>query len=280
MDVRTRGEQGDNLALQHTSDSVWIDVDPIVARALDVELSRDPGRSPDGYGGTRFRLATDTMSLVFAGDLRTFEEEDDGEAVFKPGSYMSLTVAVADTNYYDFVRSFSNPLTGRGFINHLEGGIGVFGSVQTTQRFLRVVDRQDDAREGQYRITGTLDSNDVVLGDVDVVLDLYLEPVLRGGNFSAFVDGTWTNAPISTSADGCYRYSSTTVHSGPGSFEASFVTISNDRPVWHVISGAPGSPTGSFRAIVTSSFEVAPYYYRHFTDTVTVERSSLHSSPE
>lgn len=50
------------------------------------------------------------------------------------------------------------------------------------------------------------------------------------------------------------------------------MTVSNDRPVWHVVSGAPGSPTGSFLATVTSAFEVAPYYYRHFTDTVTVER--------
>ena len=33
------------------------------------------------------------MSMVFAGDLRTFEDEDDGEAVFKPGSYMNLTNA-------------------------------------------------------------------------------------------------------------------------------------------------------------------------------------------
>jgi len=279
MDVRTQVEQGDSLTLRHGSDSVWIDVDPIFARALDVELSRDANRAPDGYGGTRFRLATDTMSLVLAGNLRTFEDEDDGEAVFKPGSYMSLTVAVADTNYYDFVRSFSNPFTGRGFINHLEGGIGVFGSVRTTQRYLRVIDSQDDEREGRYRITGTVDSGEVDLGAVDVELNLYMEPVLRGGNFSAFVDGTWANAPISTSADGYYRYTSTTVPSGHGNFEARFMTVSNDRPVWHVISGAPRNPDSSFRAIVTSSFEVAPYYFRHFTDTVTVERVPTSASP-
>ena len=272
FDIHTRAERGENLTVRHSTDSVWIDVDPILARALDVELSRDPVRAPDGYGGTRFRLATDTMSLVFAGNLRTFEDEDDGEAVFKPGSYMSLTVAVADTNYYDFVRSFSNPFTGRGFINHLEGGIGVFGSVQTTQRYLRVIDRQDDEREGRYRITGTVDSGDVDLGEVDVELDLYMEPILRGGNFSAFVDGTWASAPISTSADGYYRYTSMTVSSGHGNFEARFMTISNGRPVWHVISGAPANPDASFRAIVTSTFEVAPYYYRHFTDTLWVER--------
>ena len=279
IDIRTRVDRGENLTVRHGTDSVWIDVDPILARALDFELSRDPDRSPDGYGGTRFRLASDTMSMVFAGDLRTYEEKDEGEAVFKPGSYMSLTVAVADTNYYDFTRSFSNPLTGRGFINHLQGGIGVFGSVQTSHRYLRVIDRQDDEREGLYRISGTLDSGEVNLGDVDILLDLFLEPVLRGGNFSAFVDGTWANAPISTSADGRYEYLAATARSGPGNFEATFMTVSNNTPAWHVISGAPSSPNSSFRAIVTSTVEVERYYYRHFTDTVTVERVARASSP-
>jgi hypothetical protein len=272
IDIHTRSERGAYLTVDYGADSVWVDVDPIVARALAFELARDPSRTPDGYGGTHFTLVTDTMSMVFAGDLRTFEDEDEGEAVFRPGSYMTLTVAVADTNYYDFARSFSNPLTGRGFINHLEGGIGVFGSVLTSEGYLRVTDDQDDEREGLYRISGTLDSGGVDLGDVDVVLDLFLEPVLRGGDFSAFVDGTWANTPISTSADGYYRYTSTTARSGLGNFEAKFMTVSNSRPVWHVVSGAPSSPNSSFRAIVTSSFEVERYYYRHFTDTVTVER--------
>ena len=43
-------------------------------------------------------------------------------------------------------------------------------------------------------------------------------------------------------------------------------------PVWHTLTGAPSSPTNSFRAIVTSTVEIDRYYYRHFTDTVTVER--------
>ena len=49
MDVRTRGERGEYLTLWHDHDSIWIDVEPISARALDVELSRDPERSPDSY---------------------------------------------------------------------------------------------------------------------------------------------------------------------------------------------------------------------------------------
>jgi hypothetical protein len=207
------------------------------------------------------------MSMVFAGNLRTFEDADEGEAVFRPGSYMTLSVAVADTNYYDFVRSFSNPLTGRGFINHLDGGIGVFGSVLTSERYLRVIDRQDDEREGLYRVNGTVDSV-----DVDILLDLYLEPLLRDGEFSAFVDGNWVSGPVSTSADGRYRYTSTAASSGPGRFDATFMTVSESRRAWHAISGAPTRPSGPFQAIVTTAVEIEPYVFRNSTDTVMVER--------
>jgi len=267
IDVYTRSERGDYLTLDHGADSVWIDIDPISGRALVFELSRDPLRTPDGYGGTHFTLASDTMSMVLAGDLITFEDEDEGEAVFRPGTYMTLTVAVADTNYYDFERSFSNPLTGRGFINHLDGGIGVFGSVLTSERYLRVIDSQQDAREGLYRVSGTVDSV-----DVDILLDLYLEPSLRNGEFSAFVDGNWVSGTVSTSADGQYRYTSAAASSGPGTFEATFMTVSEARRAWYTISGAPSRPDASFRAILTSSVETEPYYFRNTTDTVLVER--------
>jgi hypothetical protein len=267
IDVHTRSERGVYLTVDHGADSVWIDVDPIVARALAFELARDPIRTPDGYGGTHFTLATDTMSMVFAGNLRTFEDADEGEAVFRPGSYMTLSVAVADTNYYDFVRSFSNPLTGRGFINHLDGGIGVFGSVLTSEHYLRVIDRQDDEREGLYRVSGTVDSV-----DADILLDLYLEPLLRDGEFSAFVDGTWVHGPVSTSADGQYRYTSAAASSGPGRFDVTFMTVSENGRAWHAISGAPSRASGPFQAIVTTAVEIEPYVFRNSTDTVTVER--------
>ncbi len=275
IDVHTRSERGDDLTVNHGADSVWIDVDPIVGRALVFELSRDPLRTPDGYGGTHFTLASDTTSMVLAGDLITFEDEDEGEAVFRPGSYMTLTVAVADTNYYDFVRSFSNPLTGRGFINHMQGGVGVFGSVLTSERYLRITDNQDDEREGLYRISGTVDSV-----DVDILLDLYLEPLLREGEFSAFVDGNWASGPVSTSADGQYRYTSAAAHSGPGTFDATFMTVSENGRAWHAISGAPSQPRASFQALVTSSVEIEPYVFRHSTDTVMVERVAEARGPE
>ena len=266
IDIRTRNGGDAELVFDRTTDSVWVDVDPISARALAFELSRDPVRTPDTYGGTHFTLVTDTMNMVFAGDLRSFEDTDEGEAVFRPGSYMILTAAVADTNYYDFARSFSNPFTGRGFINHLQGGVGVFGSVLTSERYLRVIDPQDDAREGLYRVSGTFDTV-----AVDILVDLYLEPFLRDGEFSAFVDGGWVSGPVSTSADGHYRYTSTS-HPGPGEFYAIFLTVSENVRAWYEIAGAPSGPSASFQAIVTSTVEVEPYQYRHFTDTLSVGR--------
>ncbi len=267
LDIHTRAGSGANLEFDRTTDSVWIDVDPISARALAFELFRDPTRTPDGWGGTHFTLVTDTMSMVFAGGLRSFEDTDEGEAVFRPGTYMILTAAVTDTNYYDFARSFNNPFTGRGFINHLQGGVGVFGSVLTNKQNLRVIHDQDDEREGLYRISGTFDSV-----AVDVLLDVYLEPFLPDGEFSAFVDGNWVTGPVSTSADGHYRYTSAVARSGPGTFDATFMTVSENIRAWYQISGAPSRPSDSFQALVTSAVEVEPYHFRHVTDTVTVER--------
>jgi hypothetical protein len=85
-------------------------------------------------------LFTDTLGVALPGDLvNPFEGGDAGRPVFGVGREYSLTVAVTDTNYYDFVRSRSDPFTGRGFLNHLEGGIGVFGSVAAYRYVLRVV---------------------------------------------------------------------------------------------------------------------------------------------
>jgi hypothetical protein len=268
VDIRTRGASGPNITFDRTSDSIWVAVDPISARALAFELCPDPLRSPYGNDYFHYTLAADTMSMVFAGDLRSFESEDDGEAVFMPGLYLTLTVGVADTNYYDFVRSFSNPLNGRGFINHVQGGVGVFGSVFTSERSLRVIDRQDDEREGLYRISGTIEG----VG-VNVILDVYLEPFRRHGEFSAFVDGAWVGGPLSTSADGRYEYTTAAGSAGRGDFEATLATVSGNRAVRYVISGSPTRVTESFQALVTSVVEIEPYYY--MTDelgSVTVER--------
>jgi hypothetical protein len=125
---------GQVLTLDRQRDTIRIGVDPILARAMQVEV-----RWRDNPDEIAVYLFTDTLGVALPGDLINPFEGDEGEPVFEVGREYSLTVAVTDTNYYDFVRSRSDPFTGRGFLNHLEGGIGVFGSVEAYTYYLRVV---------------------------------------------------------------------------------------------------------------------------------------------
>jgi hypothetical protein len=153
-------------------------------------------------------------------------------------------VAVTDTNYFDFVRSFSDPLTGRGFINHLDGGVGVFGSVLTSNHDIGVIDEQRDPREGQYNISGTFNGI-----SVDMMLDVYLAPFSEFGFFSAFVGGTWVDGAVATSADGSYTFHSSGVGSLGGHFSAQFLVVGADT-VTYRMEGTPAAPTRPFDVVV------------------------------
>lgn len=125
---------GQLLELDRARDTLRIGVDPILARAMQVEI-----RWRDDPDEVAIYFFTDTLGVALPADLVNPFEGDEGEPVFEVGREYSLTVAVSDTNYFDFVRSRSDPFTGRGFINHLDGGIGVFGSVAAYTYYLRVV---------------------------------------------------------------------------------------------------------------------------------------------
>ncbi len=232
-----------NITLQRRTDSLHIDVDPISARALAIELGRDQSRTPSAFSNNLLSIATDTMGVVLDGAMVTFDDDDDhGHAVFQPGRYYTLSVAVTDTNYFDFVRSFSDPLTGRGFINHIDGGVGVFGSVFTNDYDVRVVDVQLDSREGEYHIGGTFNGT-----PVDMVLDVYLAPLSDNGRFSAFVDGTWVDGPLGTSADGSYGFNAASPGSSVGDFSAEFLTMGfGPDSVFYRLTGTPAAPTRPF----------------------------------
>ena len=125
---------GQVLTLDRQRDTIRIGVDAILARAMQLEV-----RWRDDPDEVAVFLVSDSLGLALPGDLFNPFEGDAGKPVFEVGVEYSLTVAVTDTNYYDFVRSRSDPFTGRGFLNHLEGGIGVFGSVAPYTYYLRVV---------------------------------------------------------------------------------------------------------------------------------------------
>src|SRR6185436_10377173 len=111
---------------------------------LRVDLGATFGRSVQVEG----RLAEDLDNLLFYGFADSLHLavpgnvinpfENDGSFVFHPGRYYVFTVALGDSNYFDYVRSLSDPITGRGYLNYLRGGVGVFGSVDVDKYMLRI----------------------------------------------------------------------------------------------------------------------------------------------
>ena len=99
----------------------------------------------------------DSDVVHFPGMIRNIEDEYL-RALFFPGFLQAVTVAAVDTNLYDYYRTYDDPFTGSGLINHLTGGIGVFGSaVILSTRTLDVTADPHDTIEGSYVLaTGTV----------------------------------------------------------------------------------------------------------------------------
>ena len=94
-------------------------------------------------------LSTD-RDLSIAGDARNLFT-DDLLKIFYPGFLELMTAAAIDTNVYDYYRSGNDPFTGSGFINHLKGGQGLFGSlIVVDSRQLDVTQDSVDAIDGVY----------------------------------------------------------------------------------------------------------------------------------
>lgn len=210
-----------------------------------------------------FALA-DTMDLRFPGNLVNPFQGDHGASVFRAGRYYALAVALADRNYYDFARSRSDPFTGRGFINHLNGGIGVFGSVETERDILRVVAPLSDPREGRYRLTGSLDGV-----PVDLFLDVYLDE-LEAGSFSAFASGRWREGLIDTHGDGSVPHGGT---ASPMTFQLS-IPLPGDslgRTSFYFMSGDRRDAGAGFPVVVRS---LIPGREQPRVDTLTAQQIS------
>ncbi len=200
------GLPGAMMELNRDLDTLEAAVERVRGRAIQVEVSRI-----DSAGGNvpTFWFAVDSNTMRLPGNLLDFvsaftQDSDtlpeDLPPVFVAGQYYTVTVAQPDQNYFDFLRSANLPLSGRGFINHLRGGMGVFGSMVTEANDVRVVGVLDDDREGTYRLSGTLLDT-----PVDVTLELYVgEASADSTDLSAFVTGTWLYGTIDGSADGVF----------------------------------------------------------------------------
>ena len=74
-----------------------------------------------------YSLFADT-SVVLPGTLQVL---DNGEDVFERRLSHQLAVIAVDQNYFDYYHRTSDFFTATGLVMHLDGGIGVFGSVVT-----------------------------------------------------------------------------------------------------------------------------------------------------
>jgi len=123
-----------------------------------------------------FLLFSDRDTLRVLGSLRNVFARDLPN-VFIPGFRQEISTAAVDTNYFDYYRSSNNPFTGTGLINHLEGGVGLFGSIVPLDiRRLDVTADQTGPIEGLY------------LGEAQQSIDLYLGDNL--GNDRRFASGS------------------------------------------------------------------------------------------
>jgi hypothetical protein len=165
---------------------VWVEAE--AGRLLQVEVLRygelDAVVGLDIEPGSK--VFADSTGAALPGDLIDIFERADGEDVFRAGRHYLISAALTDTNYFDFARSRSDPFTGRGFINRLEGGIGVFGSLVAASARIKTHGDMDDPREGVYRLEG-----DLVGVDIDATLSVFLARSVDESELSGFLNGDW-----------------------------------------------------------------------------------------
>ena len=89
----------------------------------------------------------DSTNVALGVDLRNYFASSL-QRVFIPGFRQRVSVAAVDSNFFDYYRTRNDPFTGSGIINHLEGGIGVFGSAVNIGT--RTVDVVQDSREPSF----------------------------------------------------------------------------------------------------------------------------------
>ena len=139
-----------------------------------------------------FSLFTLDRTIAIAGDTRNVFTTDLIH-VFYPGFIQTMTVAAVDSNVYDYYRSGNDPFSGRGLINHLSGGLGVFGSIGIVdQRQLDVTqDSVSDPIEGRYTLRRGMP---IVANSGASEMTLFLEA--RGNNSPDRVTGRYLNGPV------------------------------------------------------------------------------------
>ena len=103
-------------------------------------------------------LVTDSTTVTIPGRL---------PAVWVAGTRQTLSVATLDENYFDHLRTGNDEFTAGGYLNRLEGGIGLFGSVAPVNRTLVVRAAVDHPYEGRYALR-MLSGGDSLVGEIEL----------------------------------------------------------------------------------------------------------------
>jgi len=121
---------------------------------------------------------TESSTVHLTGALRNTGAEGFPNA-FLPGFEQRVSVYAVDSNYYDYYRS-SNGGTGRGLVNRITGGLGVFGAkAPVLHRVVQVVAPFTRPVEGTYRYFGTVEDS---IRTLITGLTLYIEsPAAKTG---------------------------------------------------------------------------------------------------
>lgn len=118
---------------------------PAVARAARFEVRVE---SPSGP----YVAFVDSLEYLLAGSL-VLPDATGRPRTFWPGFRQVITVSAVDSNYFDYYRSGSDPISSRGLLLHLNGGVGVFGSMaRVRERVVDVVGTAGEAPAGRWEI--------------------------------------------------------------------------------------------------------------------------------
>ncbi len=116
---------------------------PDVTRSARYELRVE---SPSGP----LLAFVDSLEYLVAGSL-VLPNAAGRPRVFWPGFRQVITVSAVDANYHDYYRSGSDPISNRGLLVHLTGGLGMFGSVaRVRERTVDVIAAPSDAPAGTW----------------------------------------------------------------------------------------------------------------------------------
>lgn len=130
---------------------------------------------------------TESLTVHLTGALRNTDAEGFPNA-FLPGFEQRVSVYAVDSNYYDYYRS-SNSSTGRGLVNRITGGLGVFGATAPVlHRVVRVVAPFARPAEGNYRYLGTAADS---VRTLITGLTLYIESPAAKAGVTEGLSGTY-----------------------------------------------------------------------------------------